>query len=151
MEGKENDEAKADSIDNIALFNEGDRYGLAGGKFIVRYDGKDTVVPLTPDTDDENVYFADKAVYVSDGVTGVAYGDAAEPESPVMVLMGRDKGKTWDSFKVPDTKAGDYEQKYMGFTTRDNGWLLLAGGTSTGHQQNRIFQTADGAERPVMR
>lgn len=151
MEGKENDEAKADAIDNIALFNEGDRYGLAGGKFIVRYDGKDTVVPLTPDTDDENVYFADKAVYVSDGVTGVAYGDAAKPESPVMVLMSRDKGKTWDSFKVPDTKAGDYEQKYMGFTTRDNGWLLLAGGTSTGHQQNRIFQTADGAERPVMR
>ena len=34
----------------------------------------------------------------------------------------------------------------MGFTTKNDGWLLLAGDAAMGHQENRIFQTSDGGK-----
>lgn len=43
-------------------------------------------------------------------------------------------------------KMVHYETKYVGFTTKDDGWLLLAGGVAMGQQENRIFQTTDGGK-----
>lgn len=133
------------AIDNIALLKAGNSSKLIDGKFVISYGGKKSaVVPLTPDTDDASVYFKDKAVYISAEVTAVAYG--ANPVSPVTVLISNDEGQTWNSYSVANTKANDYQQKYMGFTTKNEGWLLLAGDVASGRQENRIFQTSDGGK-----
>lgn len=135
------------AIDNIALLSAGNSYSLSGGAFVLSYGaGTSAVVPLAPDTDDPSAYFADKAVYQSDSVTAIAYGDSSTPASPVAVLISKDEGQTWNRYTVSDTKAEDYGQKYLGFTTPNDGWLLLAGDAAMGHQEDRIFQTADGGK-----
>jgi bla regulator protein BlaR1 len=138
------------TIDNIALLNAGNSYDLEYGKFFISYGAtKSAVVPLMSDTDDQLAYFTDKAVYISDQVTAVAYGgdtDSASTAWPVTVLISNDEGQTWNSYSIADTKADDYTQKYVGFTTKNDGWLLLARGVAMGHQENRIFQTADGGK-----
>jgi hypothetical protein len=142
-----NDSKAGKAIDNIALLNAGNSYELIDGKFVISYGAeRSAVVPLTPDTDDQSAYFQDKAVYISDKVTAIAYGDTTNQVSPIMVLISNDEGKTWTSYSVPDTKADDYTQKYVGFTTKNDGWLLLAEGVAMGHQNNRIFQTSDGGK-----
>jgi hypothetical protein len=107
------------------------------------------VVSLAPDTNDQAAYFEDKAVYISDEVTAVAYdGDTGSvgTASPVTVLISNNEGQTWSNYSVADTKADDHTQKYVGFTTKNDGWLLLAGDVAMGHQENRIFQTSDGGK-----
>ena len=103
-------------------------------------------MPLTPGTDDRSVYFEDKAVYISDEVTAVACSNSVSTASSITVLISNDEGETWNSYSIEGTKADDYSQKYMGFTTKNDGWLLLAGDVAMGHQENRIFQTSDGGK-----
>ena len=108
------------AIDNITLSNAGNSYQLIESKFVISYaKGKSAVVPLTPDTDDQSVYFDDKAVYISDEVTAVAYGDKTDPQSPVTVLISSDECKTWNSLygckykvgRVPAEIHGVYHEK----------------------------------------
>lgn len=141
------DDSGEKTIDNIALLNTGNSYDLEDGKFIISYGTKKSaVVPLTPGTDDRSVYFEDKAVYISDEVTAVACSNSVSTASSITVLISNDEGETWNSYSIEGTKADDYSQKYMGFTTKNDGWLLLAGDVAMGHQENRIFQTSDGGK-----
>jgi bla regulator protein BlaR1 len=142
------DQSEQKAIDNVALLKAGNSYYLEIGKFIISYGiRKSAVVSLAPDTNDQAAYFEDKAIYISDEVTAVAYGDNANPASPVTVLISNNEGQTWSNYSVADTKVDDYTQKYVGFTTKNDGWLLLAGSSvAMGHQENRIFQTSDGGK-----
>ena len=140
-----NGAGKEEAIDNIALLDAGYTYDLENGQFLIRYGpGYSVEVPLKPYTDNTDEYFADKGVFISDKLTAVAYGDAANPSSPVMVIVSSDKGKTWNKYEVPNTVANDYPHKYIGFSTTSDGWLVLCSDAATGHQQTRVFQTADG-------
>jgi len=144
------DQSEQKAIDNVALLKAGNSYYLEIGKFIISYGiRKSAVVSLAPDTNDQAAYFEDKAIYISDEVTAVAYGGdtgSVGTASPVTVLISNNEGQTWSNYSVADTKADDYTQKYVGFTTKNDGWLLLAGGVAMGHQENRIFQTSDGGK-----
>ena len=144
------DQSEQKAIDNVALLKAGNSYYLEIGKFIISYGiRKSAVVSLAPDTNDQAAYFEDKAVYISDEVTAVAYdGDTGSvgTASPVTVLISNNEGQTWSNYSVADTKADDDTQKYVGFTTKNDGWLLLAGSVAMGHQENRIFQTSDGGK-----
>jgi beta-lactamase regulating signal transducer with metallopeptidase domain len=141
------DQSEQKAIDNVALLKAGNSYYLEEGKFVISYGiRKSAVVSLAPDTNDQAAYFEDKAVYLSDEVTAVAYRDNANPASPVTVLISNNEGQTWSNYSVADTKVDDHTQKYVGFTTKNDGWLLLAGGVAMGHQENRIFQTSDGGK-----
>ena len=136
------------TIDNLALLSAGNTYCLQDGKIVISYGtGETAVVPLTPDTQNAETYFADKGVYISDEVTALAYSEnaaAGDEGETVSVLISGDRGKTWNTYTVPNTGAADYGTKCIGFTTSKDGWLLLAGDAAMGHQENRIFQTADG-------
>jgi len=145
------DQSEQKAIDNVALLKAGNSYYLEIGKFIISYGvRKSAVVSLAPDTNDQAAYFGDKAIYISDEVTAVAYGGntgSVGTASPVTVLISNNEGQTWSNYSVADTKADDYyPQKYVGFTTKNDGWLLLAGSAAMGHQENRIFQTSDGGK-----
>lgn len=137
-----NKEDKA--INNVALLSSGNSCDILDGEVIVSYGtGASAVVPLAPDTSDQTAYFADKAVYISDQVTAVAYGNGT---SPVTVLVSTDKGKTWNRYSVEGTSAKEYPKKYMGFTTQKEGWMLLAGSVTSGRQAYKIFETEDGGK-----
>ncbi|WP_164914419.1 M56 family metallopeptidase [Aminipila luticellarii] len=134
-------------IDNIALLDAGTSNDLQQGKWILSYgDGDSAIVPLEPDTDNPSAYLEDKAVYISDEVTAVAYSGGAGEKSPVSVLISRDKGQNWEKYDLPGIKAYDYPYKYIGFSTQKDGWMLLAGDVAMGRQQNRIFQTSDSGK-----
>ena len=106
-------ESKAEkTIDNVTLLNAGNSYELLDNKLVVSYGGINAaVVPLTPDAEDNASYFSDKAVYISEEVTAVAYGDSASPDSPVKVLISNDEGNTWDSFSVTNAGVGRLSSK----------------------------------------
>ncbi|WP_312094909.1 M56 family metallopeptidase [Aminipila sp.] len=141
------DSKEGKTIDNIALLSAGNSYDLIDGAFTISYGTeKSAVVPLKPDNNQQSTYFQDKSIYISNEVTAVAYGDNKTPSSPVTVLISNDSGQTWSKYPLAGTKAEDYRQKYIGFTTKNDGWLLLAGDAASGHQKNRIFQTFDGGK-----
>ncbi|MDP4110173.1 MAG: M56 family metallopeptidase, partial [Bacillota bacterium] len=138
------DVKRGGNIDNIALQSAGNTYDLEDGKFVISFgSGESAAVPLAPDKLDRAAYFSDKAVYISDEITAVACGG---DKSPVTVLVSPDKGQTWRSCAVGGTAGSDYPDKFIGFITADKGWLLLAGNTAMGHQENRIFMTLDGGK-----
>lgn len=60
----------------------------------------------------------------------------------VEVLTTGDRGETWTS------AALDYYMAWasVGFTTAEDGWLLLCGGVSLGSQNHALYKTADGGE-----
>lgn len=139
-----NDKGEQKAIDNVALLKAGNSYYLENGKFIISFGiKKSAVVPLTPDTDNQGAYFADKAVYISDEVTAVAYGGGSGKAS---VLISNDQGQTWNTYQVPGSKGDYYFSKFIGFTSKNDGWLLLAGDVAMGHQENIIFETSDGGK-----
>ncbi|MGX8711100.1 MAG: WD40/YVTN/BNR-like repeat-containing protein [bacterium] len=134
------------TIDNIALLQANSSYMLKDGKFVIR-DGKGATctVPLEAGTGDSASYFSDKAVYISDEVTAVAYG-GTEADSSVKVLVSDDKGKTWSSTRVAEAGADHAGTKFLGFLSKRDGWLVTAGDVASGSQKNRVFLTADGGK-----
>jgi Antirepressor regulating drug resistance, predicted signal transduction N-terminal membrane component len=135
------------AIDNISLLSAGNSFDLEDEKFVITYGGgKSTaVVPLEAGTGDQAAFFSDKAVYLSDEVTAVAYGGTTEGDL-VKVLISNDMGKTWNSYPAAETKTDSAGSKFVGFTTKTDGWLVTAGDTASGYQRNRIFETADGGK-----
>ena len=135
----------ANRIDNIALLNAGNSYLLEDGKFVVSYHGGKTtaVVPLDPGSEDSASFFNGKSVYLSDEISAVAYG-GAEGEGPVTVLVSDDKGKNWSSHIVTDAEPETTGTSFVGFSTKENGWLVTAGYLATGYEKNRVFVTSDG-------
>lgn len=134
------------TIDNIALLQSGSSYVLKDGKLVVRYgDGAMGVVPLHPGTEDPVLFFSDKAVYLSGEVTAVAYG-GTEAEKTVQVLVSGDKGRTWNSSRVAEAGVDHAETKFIGFTSKKDGWLVTAGDVASGSQKNRVFLTEDGGK-----
>lgn len=134
------------AIDNIALLQSGSSYVLKDGKFVVRYgDGATGVVPLDPGTEAPVSFFSDKAVYLSSEVTAIACG-GTETEKTVQVLVSGDKGRTWSSSRVAEAGVDHAETKFIGFTSKKDGWLVTAGDVASGYQKNRVFLTEDGGK-----
>ncbi|WP_051280748.1 M56 family metallopeptidase [Anaerovorax odorimutans] len=142
---------KQGAIDNIDLINSNEYY-IDNDKIIISYGNKNNVVvPLEVGKDikllnyeDKNSYLEEKDIYISSTVTAVAYG--GYNDMPVSVLISNDEGESWSSYEVTDIVNNDNIQKYIGFTTKNEGWLLIAGDVAMGHEENRIFQTSDGGK-----
>lgn len=134
------------TIDNIALLQSGSSYALKDGKFVVRYgNGATGVVPLDPGTEDPVSFFSDKAVYLSDEATAVVYG-GTETQKTVRVLVSSDRGRTWNNSRVTEAGTDHAETKFIGFTSKKDGWLVTAGDVASGYQKNRVFLTEDGGK-----
>ena len=133
----------AAQIDNIALLNEGYSFEALPGAPEVRYGRSGTAVsvPLTVTAENQDGF----AGYVSGPVTAVAFeGDSGD--SPIEVLVSRDKGKHWSRNTVAETDGQYAGEKFVGFTTENDGWLVTDGGPAAGMEMNRIFVTSDGGE-----
>lgn len=134
----------------IISYDAGHSYSLdEKSNVIISYnDGETTVkAPLTLHpigSDDGSGPGEDEAgFYISEEKTAIAYGGA---DSLVQVLISDDMGKTWNTYPVADSEARTGFNKFIGFTTKNDGWLVAADGVAMGHEENRIFLTSDGGK-----
>jgi len=140
--------ASAELIDNISLLDSGNSYSFTNDKLVISYNkgAVSAEVPLTIDPSDPAAQ-EQIGIYVSKEKTAVAYHSLNNP-GKVEVLISDDMGQTWNTYPVEgtETKKDFFYDKLIGFTTRKDGWLVLGGSVSTGHQYHYIYLTADGGK-----
>lgn len=128
----------------------GNTYTFDGNKLSLSYhNGKTTAeVDLPPTTDH---YRADEqtGVWMSDQITALVYSKS-EANVSVIVIVSRDRGKTWNTYTVNGTNAisetDTFTTERIGFTSKNDGWLILDGCPACGTQRHYIFETADGGK-----
>ncbi len=85
--------------------------------------------------------------YISSEKTAIAYGGA---DKTVTVLTSDDMGKTWSSADIllDGTQAS---WNCVGFTSQNDGWLVICSFVGMGREQHYIYMTADGGKtwKPV--
>ncbi len=139
------------AIDNMALSGKGNAYSLdSAGNVIISYDnGKVSAkAPLILQPAGSNAGYGtgvdEAGFYISKEKTAVAYGGAQYGE-PVYVLTSGDMGKTWDKSEVIAVNVG-VRKLYVGFSTVNNGWLVICNFHGMGHEDHYIYQTSDGGK-----
>ncbi|WP_052353866.1 WD40/YVTN/BNR-like repeat-containing protein [Neobacillus jeddahensis] len=61
----------------------------------------------------------------------------------VRILLSEDKGKKWKEVPVPSTLPG-IRMRLLGFTSEQDGYLILTGDKTMSWEANMIFKTHDG-------
>ncbi len=145
---RNNKTASEELIDNISLLDSGNSYAFTNGKMVISYNrgAVSAEVPLTIDPGDQAAH-DQTGIYISREKTAVAYNSLNDPRK-VEVFVSDDMGQTWNAYPVEgaETKNEVFNTKFIGFTTRKDGWLVLGGSVSTGHQYHYIYLTADGGK-----
>ncbi|MFS0562068.1 sialidase family protein [Terribacillus sp. 179-K 1B1 HS] len=59
------------------------------------------------------------------------------------VLSSTDQGKTWETTELPDAIEG-VRLRIIGFTSEQDGFVILSGGRTMSTEGNQVYQTADG-------
>ena len=133
-------------INNIELSEKRNSYEiLNSGEIKILYDGGQNTA-IVPIDVGENFKLSDDSVsfYITDKKTAICYGGV---NSPVRVIFSNDKGANWTSADIDAAESGNpYPFKNIGFSSPDDGWLVLGGGIGLGHQDNFIYETTDGGK-----
>lgn len=117
----------------------------AEGNVILSYDNGKTAAKapllLSANADDgpnmENTGF-----FISGEKTAIAYNGA---DGTVTVLTSDDMGKTWSSADIPlDGAAASWN--CVGFTSQNDGWLVVCGFVGMGQERHDIYTTSDGGK-----
>ncbi len=61
------------------------------------------------------------------------------------VIHSMDMGETWDEFDVPTTLP-NIRLRFLGFTSEQDGYLVLTGERTMGFEAHTIFKTSDGGK-----
>lgn len=80
--------------------------------------------------------------YISSEKTAIAYGDAA---GTVTVLISDDMGKTWNNASIP-LNGVTASWNCIGFTSQNDGWLVICSFVGMGHELHYIYMTSDGGK-----
>jgi photosystem II stability/assembly factor-like uncharacterized protein len=127
------------AFDNIALTHARNSYSLDkdGNVTLSYHNGVTTIqAPLKSSTGD---FYS---VYISDDKTAIAYGGGDEP---FQVLISDDMGKTWNTYAVESARYLG-ANRYIGFITQEDGFLVASPGSSSGTSYNFVFETSDGGK-----
>lgn len=118
------------------------------GNVILSYDnGKNTgkaPLILQPSGSEEGISIYNTGFYISDEKTAIAYGDSAGTEQ-VTILISDDMGKTWNSANI-DLNGAAASWKCIGFTSQNDGWLVVCSFVGMGQEQHYIYMTSDGGK-----
>lgn len=137
------------SGEQVVVNDAGNSYSLdQEGNVSVSYqNGEITAkVPLKLDTTGKvtGMGKADTGFYISQDKTAIVYGFADGEASPLHVLISDDKGKTWNDYTIQGAKG--YDAKFIGFTTKQEGWIVSGGSAGVGRSLNYVYQTSDGGK-----
>ncbi|WHY17570.1 M56 family metallopeptidase [Paenibacillus sp. G2S3] len=87
---------------------------------------------------------ADTGFFISEDKTAIVYGFADGKKSPLQVLISDDMGETWNNYNIEGAKG--YDAKFIGFTDKQNGWIVSGGSAGVGRSLNYVYLTFDGGK-----
>lgn len=135
--------------EQIKVYDAGNSYSIdQEGNVLVSYRNGDVIatIPLnynkiwtSTEANIENTGF-----YISEDKTAIVYGYADDKTSPLHVLISHDEGTTWHDYEIQDSKG--YDTKFIGFTTKNDGWIVSGGSAGVGRSLNYVYQTSDGGK-----
>lgn len=135
--------------EQVIAYNAGHTYALDknGHVIISYYNGKSKVkapLILYPASGDEEsgMTISETGVYISPEKTAITYGGFNG--NPVQVLISNDRGKSWSTYQVTKEPIGT--TKNIGFTTRNDGWIVLSRFNGMGSENHYIYKTRDGGK-----
>ncbi|WP_108722163.1 WD40/YVTN/BNR-like repeat-containing protein [Gorillibacterium timonense] len=134
--------------ERIVAYDAGNSYSVdKEGRVTIHYRNgtMKTEAPLTldPTGSTAGMSEADTGFFISEDKTAIVYG-FANGTFPLHVLISDDRGKTWNTYSLD--KAMGYDTKFIGFTTRNDGWIVAGGSAGVGRALNRVYQTSDGGK-----
>lgn len=126
-------------------------YFLDGeGNVILSYGSGETVkapLVLSPDMNYEGPNTRNTGFFISGEKTAIAYGD---PDTPnfAKVMISDDKGRSWDNASVGLDDGFDNAATWIkiGFTTEDEGWMVICSFIGLGREDHYIYKSADGGK-----
>jgi len=138
------------------LYNSGAVYNLGtDGLLTFTYqDHTQAVFPVKIPTADPSAPYFTPSVYVSLNRAAIAY---VNKDGQFKLTYSDDKGKTWtdaQSFtpdEAPDItgrleKLSGFYGAYLGFTSKNDGWLLFYTDLALGTQKHALYTTNDGGK-----
>lgn len=153
---------------NGTAFKPGTFYSSLSGKQVISYDAGNSYsinekgdvsvsyrngevtaqTPLKVKTTSES--FSERGIsaggfFISEDKTAIAYNPEPDQFAPVHILISDDMGKTWNETVVQNDNAkGD--ELFLGFTSKNEGWMVVGHGCGVVCGENFVFQTADGGK-----
>ncbi|MPM25565.1 hypothetical protein SDC9_72061 [bioreactor metagenome] len=140
-------EGRAAPIDNLA--NKDAPYSFSidsDGRVVLSYPAAGHVetvlapVTLGPEYADRDTY---PGVYLSKEKTAVAYGGIGL--EPLYVTCSDDMGKTWSTPVMLENSVG-VSSLYIGFSTPDDGYLVVGNFHGMGYEDHFVYLTCDGGK-----
>ena len=137
-------------IENVKIKKHDKNYVMENSILKVTYDEKKTFknVPITIDQfmrEDGRVNeeeLQEGSYYISKGKTAFVHGGH---HSPVKVTMSDDEGKTWKTVTVGDD-IDNRRLSFIGFTSQENGYIVITGDRTMSFETNVVYQTNDGGK-----
>lgn len=80
-------------------------------------------------------------VYISDKRTAIVYCSVDAP-GPINLLVSDDKGTSWESASIDFDRTADWIK--IGFTTQNDGWMVVCSFVGLGQEHHYLYTTADG-------
>jgi len=138
------------------LYNSGAVYNLdSDGILTFTYqDHAQAVFPEKIPTASSSAPYFTPSIYVSQNRAAVAYVDK---DRQLRLAYSDDNGKTWTDAQsfTPDeapgitgsaVKLSGFYGAYLGFTSKNDGWLLLYTDMALGTQKHALYTTSDGGK-----
>lgn len=116
------------------------------GSIMLSYDGADPVkapLVLSLNMRDKKPMAENTGFFISNEMTAIAYGKTDSP-GPVTVIISGDRGKTWDNVSIDFDKNASWIN--IGFTTKNNGWMIISSFIGMGQEQHYLYKTSDGGK-----
>lgn len=126
--------------------NTGCSYSLdKDGYAILSYDnGENTVkapLILLPVTSNESPNVGNTGFFISKRKTAISYS-SHKYLGPITIIISNDMGKTWKNTSIDFD--GTVTWMNIGFTTANDGWLVVCSFAGMGAEKHYIYKTTDG-------
>ncbi len=133
----------------IKVPDKNNRYEIVNEVLKVTYDNGEhwLTVPVAIDDVFDGVYSGSKqelierSYVITPERTAFVLGD----DEYVRILLSTDKGKNWSRVPVPNTLPG-FRMRLLGFTSEQDGYLILTGEKTMSWEANAIYKTNDGGK-----
>lgn len=131
----------------VVAYDAGHSYSISTeGKVAVIYGETVVQTPLQVDMTRESL--VDKGLsaggfFISEDKTAIVYNRNPEKLSPIHVLISDDKGSTWNDYSIPGASGNEL---FIGFLSKDEGWMISGHAAGVGSALNAVFQTLDGGQ-----
>ena len=135
--------------EQVLAHDAGNSYSLdKEGHVIISYNNDETIVeaPLTLNSSsssyESGMSIHETGFYISKDKTAIVY--RGSNREPVQITISEDMGKSWNTYTVTEELRGS--TKYIGFTTKNEGWIVLSSFYGMGSEDHYIYKTYDGGK-----